>query len=134
MNEAHDAPAAHGVLCTAVATLVLVHGQQFPGSGVAHAGFSHCNSHFGRAQLVGFTHLLVQSNCSHTGAHFGCGAVQVVWQRAGWHTVSHFGQPLFSHDSFGQRIEHTGRSQCTTHLAHGVCSHFISHLGRAHTG
>ena len=101
------------------ATAALAHEQHW-GGGVSQAGFSHWSSHLGLAQLVGFTHLLVQSSCSQTGAHFGGGAVQVVWQRAGWQTVSHLGQPSFSHDSLGQRMEHTGRSQCTTHLAQGV--------------
>jgi len=48
-------------------------------SSSSQAGFSHCNSHLGFWQLVGLTHLLVQSNSSQTGEHLGSGASQVVW-------------------------------------------------------
>merc|ERR1719265_1561053 len=58
----------------------------------------------------------------------------LVWHLAGEQTVSHLGQPSFSHMSLGQRTEQTGRSQWIVHLAHGVSSHEISHLGRSHTG
>ena len=96
------------------------HGQHAVCSWASQADFSHCNSHLGRAQLVGFTHLCWQSSSSQTGEHLGSGAVQVVWHWGGAHTVSQCGQESFSHSSAGQRMLQTGLSQWTTHLAQGV--------------
>jgi len=58
-------------------TLVFWQGQHW---GSSQADFSHCNSHLGRAQLVGLMHFWKQVSSSQTGEHLGSGASQVVWQ------------------------------------------------------
>jgi len=100
----------------------------------SQAGLSHCNSHFGLGQVVGFLHFQSHLVSSHIGVHTGSGATQEVRQLAGEQTVSHLGQSFFSHISLGQRTLHCGLSQWTLHLAQAVSSHWIWHFGRSQTG
>ena len=88
---------------------------------VAHSGLSHCSSHLGLGQVVGFLHFQSHLVSSHTGLQRGSGATHLVWHLAGEHTVSHLAHPSISHMSLGQRTEQMGRSQWIVHLAHGVC-------------
>jgi len=91
----------------------------------SHFGFSQANWHFGFGQRVGVLHFHAHLVFSQSGVQFGSGAVQVVRQTAGRQTVSHEGQFLDSHISFGHRTEQTGSSQRTSHAAHPVGSQFI---------
>jgi len=117
------------------------HGQHFCNRAVlsnvevaSHFGFSHANWHLGFGQRVGVLHFQAHLVFSQSGVQFGSGAVQVVRQTAGRHTVSHDGQFFDSHISFGHRTEQTGSSQRTSHAAQPVGSQFIWHFGRAQTG
>jgi len=101
---------------------------------VSHLGFSQASWHLGLGQRVGVLHFHAHLVFSQSGVQFGSGAVHVVRQTAGRQTVSHDGQFLDSHISLGQRTEHTGSSQRTSHAAQPVGSQFIWHLGRAQTG